>query len=68
LLKCILAAYYKEFCDSGFNVTLDLQDEVHMVIAVVKWLMEMMGYSVTAQYDFPVFSIRLDWAKHQRRA
>ena len=33
LLKCILAAYYKEFCDSGFNVTLDLQDEVHMVIA-----------------------------------
>lgn len=142
LLKRILADYYKEFCDAGFDVTLDLTDEAHMVIAdencimrvfsnllhnvlkhgttsmhifqgvqdgryvtvvsnkalsmkaedvphvfersftadktrtnqntglgltVVKWLMEMNGYGVTAQYDSPVFSIRLDWSKHQRR-
>lgn len=33
-------------------------------LTVVKWLMEMNGYSVTAQYDSPVFSIRLDWSKH----
>lgn len=141
LIKRILADYYKEICDAGFDVTLDLQDEAHLVIAdencvmrvftnllqnvlkhgtasmhifqgvqagryitvvsnqtlsiqpedvphvfersftadktrtnqntglglpVVKWLMEMMGYSVSAQYDSPVFSIRLDWSKRQR--